>query len=114
MERRHILVSCGCALFVHVALANECWAQAFVNQATPSAGGSVYVDQVPAGATPRAPKSTAIRSTPRRQVATTKASTLQEVAIVRLVPTVGAGSSAIIKSSSSDEWPSVGSGTIRN
>ena len=105
---------CGCALLIEVALAGVAHAQAFVGQATPPGGGSVYVDQVPPGARPRVSQAPVVRPAPRRQTATAKAAIVEEVAAAaRLVPTVGAGSSAVIKSTTSDDWPSVGAGTVR-
>lgn len=89
-------------------------AQAFVNQATPPGGGSVYVDQVPPGARPPAPRPPAKPRVSRAKNVKSEASVVEEVAsVARFIPTVGAGSSAVIRSSEAREWPSVGNGTVR-
>lgn len=93
----------------------EVHAQAFVNQATPPGGGSVYVDQVPSGARPIAPRPPAKPHVSRARSVKTEASVVEEVAsVARFIPTVGAGSSAVIRSGEAREWPSVGNGTVRN
>ena len=103
----------GCALISEVALACTAQAQAYVGQATPGGSGSVYVEQIPLGAKPRAQQAPAGHRAPRRQLSATKAAVVEEVAAAApLVPTVGTGSNAVIKSSTND-WPSVGAGTIR-
>ena len=112
MTRLHIISVCGCIYLAGAASAVQ--AQAFVNQATPPTGGSVYVDQVPPGAKPRPAQAPAARASARRQAPQAKASTVEEVSsTARLMPTVGTGSSAIIRLTSNRDWPSVGGGTVR-
>jgi hypothetical protein len=114
MTRINIIAIYGCALLSAAALAGGAQAQAFVNQATPPGGASVYVDQVPPGARPRPPQQRAARPAARKQTVQTKASVVDEVSsTARLVPTVGSGSTAVIRLTNAREWPSVGSGTIR-
>lgn len=109
-----VAVACGYICSLGMALPGEAHAQAFVNQATPPNGRSVYVDQVPPGAKPRAPRPPARARAAQQNNAKTKASVVEEVSsVAQLIPTVGAGSSAVIRSGEAREWPSVGSGTVR-
>ena len=86
------------------------FAQAYVNQANGNNAPGVYVNQMPDGIKPayRAPPKgtrSARRSTPASSPA-------QATAVV--LPSVAAGSTAIVKLESADsEWPTVGRGTVR-
>jgi hypothetical protein len=114
MTHRNIIAVYGCISLAGLTLASGAAAQAFVPQATPPGGGSVYVDQVPPGAKPRVQRTQAARPAARKQPMQAKASVVEEVSsAARIVPTVGAGSTAIIRLTETREWPSVGAGTIR-
>jgi len=113
MRPQIIAAACG-YICIFGALPNGAYAQAFVNQATPPNGGSVYVDQVPPDAKPRAPRPPARARVVQEKNVKTKASVVEGVSsVAQLIPTVGSGSSAVIRSGEARDWPSVGSGTVR-
>lgn len=86
-------------------------AQAYVNQANPGVD-SVYLSQVPAGAKPRPP---AIDKAARRPIVqkspAAAAAVVASASATSRYPDVGSGSSATVRSSST-EWPSVGRGAV--
>lgn len=103
------------AAFASLVLPSALAAQAFVDQASPHAGRSAYVEQVPPGAKPPVVRRQAAPSAPRRAAAKPKAAVVDEVvAAARMFPSVGAGSSAFVKLNTTREWPTVGGGTVRN
>lgn len=100
------------------------WAQAYVDQVNKNGGNKAYVEQMPAGSKPGLAKenSQGKRTTSAnpsrsgnagaRAASAGKSSTVQR-AVNDIVPTVGAGSSAIVRLISPDmDWPSVGRGTV--
>lgn len=100
------------------------WAQAYVDQVNRNGGNKAYVDQMPSGAKPnvsttnsQAKRNTSASSArPGKaggQAASSASSSTVQRAASDVVPTVGAGSSAIVRLISSDtEWPTVGRGTV--
>lgn len=94
--------------------AGPTFAQAYVNQASPPGlAGSVYLEQVPPGARPKAPAVSSRKAPPRQAVAADAAVVASGVEPFRKprYPDVAAGSSAIVQSSEMD-WPTVGRGTV--
>ena len=98
-----------------LATAPSVGAQAYVNQADSQAPrASVYMQQVPLDATPRLPAARTERKINRRAL---PASNTAVVAVNAApftkprYPDVGAGSSAIVRSSEG-EWPTVGRGAV--
>ena len=105
---------CVYACILGVVPPGAAYAQAFVNQATPPNGGSVYVDQVPLNAKPRAPQALQKNRNAQESRRKTRASVVEKVATVaQNFPTIGSGSSAVIRSGGTPDWPSVGNGTVR-
>ncbi|MEI2297368.1 hypothetical protein [Ensifer sp. MJa1] len=92
-------------------------AQAYVDQVNRNGGNSAYVEQMPAGAKPVIQKQTSPsnRKTYNQSSRASKPSTANAAEAARndVVPSVGAGSSAIVKLSAEEtEWPTVGRGTV--
>ena len=93
---------------------NTSHSQAYVNQANPGMD-SVYLNQVPLGATPRSPS----KSKPMKRAVSRSSSPASATAVAQSskvldqqrLPDVGTGSSAIVRSSKA-EWPSVGLGAV--
>lgn len=105
---------CVYACILGAGLPGAACAQAFVNQATPPNGGSVYVDQVPLNAKPRAPQAQQRNRSAQESRLKTRASVVGKVATVaQNFPTIGSGSSAVIRPGGIRDWPSVGNGTVR-
>lgn len=102
-SRLWMITLVGFPLFVPQAVS----AQAYVDQVNRGDGTGAYVSQMPAGAQPVV---TTKGSSRRSKVSNTaKSSAIR--AVEQVVPTVGAGSAAVVKVSNSDaEWPTVGRG----
>lgn len=98
---------------IHIAPSSS-HGQAYVNQANPGID-SVYLNQVPLGATPRSP----LRSRPMKPAVSRSSSPASATVVAQSgnvsdqqrLPDVGTGSSAIVRSSKA-EWPSVGLGAV--
>lgn len=96
-------------LCVFPVLTAKCEAQAYLDQATPGRG-SAYVEQVPATARPIPPvivrpsETSRLASRPRPH---------QTSVLHSHLPSVGAGSAAVVKvESDKEEWPTVGKGAV--
>lgn len=113
------------ALLCLYLLANgPVWAQAYVDQVNRNGGNKAYVEQMPAGAKPgviksnsQAKRNTSASSSRPGKVGGQNASAAGSSTVQGTgsdnVPTVGAGSSAIVRLVSTDmDWPSVGRGTV--
>lgn len=92
-------------------------AQAYVDQVNRNGGNSAYVEQMPAGAKPATSgRNSASNRKPYSQSSrTSKSSAAAAAQTARndVVPSIGAGSSAIVKLSGEEtEWPTVGRGTV--
>ncbi len=111
-------------LCLSLSTSGAAWAQAYVDQVNRNGGNKAYVEQMPAGAKPgiAKPNSQAKRNTSAsstrsgktagQTAAAGKSSTVQGTGN-DIVPTVGTGSSAIVRLVSSEmDWPSVGRGTV--
>ncbi|KQU88576.1 hypothetical protein ASD00_29060 [Ensifer sp. Root31] len=111
-------------LFLSLFASGTVWAQAYVDQVNKNGGNKVYVDQMPSGSKPSVYKANShaktdtSRSSSRPgeaggQAASGSGSSTVQRAVNDVVPTVGAGSSAIVRLiSSAMDWPSVGQGTV--
>ncbi len=78
-------------------------AQAYINQVSPGERG-VYVPQAPADARPRPPE---IPRKPKPRVAKRGAPTQANP-----YPSVGRGTSAVVMSTATSQWPTVGAGVV--
>lgn len=85
-------------------------AQAYIDQVNRGEGNGAYVSQMPAGAQPVVTTKSPLKRK-LSKASNTGGSSAIRAAVEQAVPSVGAGSAAIVKVSSADtEWPTVGRG----
>lgn len=111
MKRMAVFLCCATAIGAAVADASPVQAQAFVDQVNRGQGAGVYVPQVPPSARP------VIVRPPTRKAAPTRAATLSNKrsasSAMPALPSVGAGSRAIIVYTAGSRFPDVGNGTVK-
>ena len=108
---RAIISRLAFSLCMAILGANAAMAQAYVNQATGARQGSAYVPQVSPELRPMRAK----RPLPARRTTALNGvkSTARPAIAAPVFPSVGAGSSAIVKASIDDSaWPTVGKGSV--